>query len=128
MDKKRRLEIRERAFACTLNTLERAYTKLLHQTFDEEWSTDIAASVRDLADNLKWKLRSNCPDQLEQGTQTLEVMLQHCQDEFKWTKIIQILEAAADVARSEKLEAYHRASASKSELRQIRDATDRQQR
>ena len=102
LDKKRKLEMREKAFGTTLNSLERTYTKLLHETVDNEWADSIAAKVRDLGDSMKWKLRNHCADSAEEACELLEEVMQHWQTEFKWAKIISILEEAIDVAWQEK--------------------------
>jgi hypothetical protein len=47
-------------------------------------------------------------------------MLEHLQVEFKWEKIVTILESAADIARSEKENAYRHAKISQDQLREVR--------
>ena len=47
-------------------------------------------------------------------------MLEHLQVEFKWEKILKILESAADIAGIEKANAYKRAKTCQDNLRQKR--------
>ena len=76
------------------------------------------------ADAVVWKLESNCPEEATEGTRLMKKMLEHLQIEFKWEKIADILEAAAEEARSKKEECYREARACQDELREIRRQCD----
>lgn len=120
LEKKRKVEMRQQAFGSTLDTLERSYTKLLHEACEGGWSSDIAGRVRDLADSIKWKLHANRPDSEEAGIQMLHDFMEHSQVEFKWQKMITVLEEALGVARQEKSDAYAKLKQSKQKLRDLR--------
>ena len=47
-------------------------------------------------------------------------MLEHLQLEFKWEKVVAILESAADVARAEKANTYQDVRSCQDSLREIR--------
>ena len=49
LNKARKEEMRSKSFGPTLNSLQRAYSKLLHETFENEWSSEISDNVQDLA-------------------------------------------------------------------------------
>ena len=59
MNKARKIEMRRAAFGTTLIALQWAYSKLLHETFESQWSSEVAANVRNLADAVVWKLTAN---------------------------------------------------------------------
>ena len=59
MNEARKIEMKRVAFGTTLNSLQRAYSKLLHETFESQWSSEVAANVRNLADAVVWKLTAN---------------------------------------------------------------------
>jgi len=119
-DKAWKLAVRSKAFATTINSLQRAYAKMLHEATEDEWSSDLAASVRDLADAVVWKLEVNCPGDAAEGKRLMKKMLEHLQVEFIWGKRIAILEAAAEVARTKKADSYRDAQACQKQLREIR--------
>ena len=124
LDKTRKLQMRSNSFGSSLNSLQRAYSKLLHEAFENEWSSNVAANVRDLADAVVWKLDANCPQDAEEGKRLMQQMLEHLQVEFKWEKILAILEAAAGVARTNKADSYQNAKACQEQLREIRRKGD----
>ena len=71
-------------------------------------------------DAIAWKLSVHSDEWAEEGKRLVSSMLEHLQVEFKWEKIITILESAADIARSEKENAYQRAKSFQFELRNVR--------
>ena len=125
MNKARKIEMRRAAFGTTLISLQRAYSKLLHETFESQWSSEVAANVRKFADAVVWKLTTNCKASAVVKVQGLIVkMLEHLQDEFKWEKIIEIGESVADVARTEKAKAHQEAQDCQNQLRASRNNGD----
>ena len=97
LDKSRKLEMRSKSFGPTVHSLQRAYSKLLHENFENEWSSQLAANVRNLTDAIAWKLSVHSEVRAEEGKRLVSSMLEHLQGEFKWEKIITILESAADI-------------------------------
>ena len=125
MNKARKIEMRRAAFGTTLIALQWAYSKLLHETFESQWSSEVAANVRNLADAVVWKLTTNCKESAVVDVKGLIVeMLEHLLDEFKWEKILKIVESAADVARTEKAKAYQETRACQNQLRATRNSGD----
>ena len=122
VDKRRAITMRTTELRSSLCSLERAYSKELEQTFDNEYSTDCAASVREMADVVKHKLQVNCPAHVETGTELLVEFLRHCLTEFKCDKKILVLEEALTHVRQEKRNAYEEAIECKCQLRELRDA------
>ena len=122
LNKARKVEMRNRPLAPTINSLQRAYSKLLHENFENEWSSEIAGNVRDLADAIVWKLSVNAREATEEGRELMIDMLEHLQVEFKWEKILMILESAADIAGIEKANAYKRAKTCQDNLREMRNS------
>ena len=86
LNKARKEEMRSRSFGPTINSLQRAYSKLLHKNFENEWSSEIAGNVRDLADAIVWKLSVKSNEAAEEGEELMVKMLEHLQVEFKWEK------------------------------------------
>ena len=70
-------ETRERTFGSTMTTLERAYSAMLHEAFDYTVTSGIAQRVRELADNIRWKLHAHVPDHEQEGWSILKEMLEH---------------------------------------------------
>ena len=58
-------------------------------------------------------------DSAEEGEHLLQEMLEHLQLEFKWAKMLAILESAAEAAREQREKAYGDACACESKLRDI---------
>ena len=103
----RKEEMRNKSFGRTINSLQRAYSRLLHENFENEWSSEISREVRGLAAAIKWKLSNTTI--AEERWELMIKMLEHLQAEFKWEQILKILESAADIAGIEKTNAYKRA-------------------
>ena len=124
MDQSRKIEYRKAAFHSTINTLQRSYTKVLHETFEGQNSSKVAASVQHLAKAIVWKLKANCVSAADEAKANLKEMLEHILVEFKWMKIINILEEAIEVARANKATSYEYIRDSEHKLRNIRQAGD----
>ena len=120
LNKARKEEMRSKSFGPTINSLQRAYSKLLHENFENEWSSEISGNVRDLAAAIEWKLSVKSDEAAEEGMELVRKMLEHLQVEFKWEKILKILESAADIAGIEKANAYKRAKTCQDNLREKR--------
>jgi hypothetical protein len=124
LTKKRKQAMREKTFCSTLHTMQMAYTKLLHEAFADNYSPEIAATVRNLADSLKWKLHTNCPHRETEGAQLLHQLLNQYQEEFQWKKIAEILESATTHARAEAKKEYEKSKRTKETLRKLRHCGD----
>ena len=87
LNKARTEEMRSKSFGPTLNSLQRAYSKLLHENIENEWSSEISGNVRDLAAAIVWKLSVKSEEAAEEGRELMIKMLEHLQVEFKWEKL-----------------------------------------
>ena len=88
-DKKRRHDDDlDKTFFNALHSLQVAYYSLLDAQFTDNCSHETATTVDQLEDQLKKKLPYT------EGTQLLEQLLEQCRQEFQWTKIAEVLEAA----------------------------------
>ncbi len=123
LNQARKEEMRSKSFGPTINSLQRAYSKLLHENFDNQWSSEIAGRVRDLAAAIVWKLDVNATEATEEGRELMVEMLEHLQVEFKWEKNLKILESAANIARTEKANAYKHAKTCQDKLREKRNSS-----
>ena len=119
-DKNRKFQRISKDFGSIVNSLRRASSEMWNETFDNEWSSELGDSVVALADAVVWKLEANCPEDAEEGTQLMKQMLYHLEDEFKWQKILQVLEASAKFARYKKADCYRDAEACQESLRELR--------
>ena len=85
-NKARKEEMRSKSFGPTLNSLQRAYSKLLHENFESGWSSEISGNLRDLAAAIVWKLNVKSKDAAEEGHELMIKMMENLQIEFKWEK------------------------------------------
>ena len=79
--------MRSKSSGPTINSLQRAYSKLLHENFENEWSSEISGNVRDLAAAIVWKLSVKSEEAAEEGQELMIKLLEHLQVELKWEKI-----------------------------------------
>jgi len=89
-----------------MNTLERAYSAMLHEAFNYTVTSGIAQRARELAANIRCKLHANVPDHEQEGWTLLKEMLEHGREEFQWQNIMEILESATQEARIHKADSY----------------------
>ena len=87
LSKVRQEEMRSKSFGPTINSLQRAYSKLLRENFENEWSSEVSGNVRDLLDAIVWKLSVKSNEAAGEGKELMMKMLEHLQVEFKWEKI-----------------------------------------
>ena len=112
--------MRSEGFRTTLKCLEPAYSKLLYEAFENQWDSESAAKVRGLADTVLHKLYAKLDmDSAEEGEHLMYAMFERLLLEFKWARMLAILESAAEAARKQKAQAYEEACACQSELRDI---------
>ena len=102
LDKQWKQEMRSKYFGSILNSLQRAYSKLLHHTFENELPSEIAGSVQNLAAAILWKLSFKSEEAAEEGKELMVQMLEHLQVEFKCEKILKLLERATATVEIEK--------------------------
>ena len=105
-----------------LAKLSRAYTRLLHHTFQNKCSSEIADSVQNLATAIVSKLSLKSKDAANEGRALIVQMLEEKQIEFKWAKIMLILESAADTGEIQAANAYKRMKTCQDKLREERSS------
>ena len=120
LNKKRKEDMRMSAFNSTLNTLERAYTKLLHSNLEDELTQEMGAEVRDLSIAIEHELQQHTPVSSDEGSQVLRNMMEHVLYEFSWSQIEEVLQEAADIARDRKAAAYADATSCRRRLKALR--------
>ena len=86
LNKARKEEMRSKSFGPTLSSLQRAYLKLLHENFENEWSSEISGNIRDFAATIVWKLSVKSKEAAEERRELMIEMLEHLQAAFKWEK------------------------------------------
>ena len=101
-NKKRREEMRSSSFGPTVHTLQRAYSKLLHETFENKWSAEISANVDNLAAAIVWKLSVHSNHFADEGETLIHFMLEHLQMEFKWEKLFKFSSQQSTLRRVRK--------------------------
>ena len=108
------------SFSQQVGTLKRAYVCLLKSTMDGHFSEDLAASVREQADEIKHKLCTHCGQEADAGHSALKEMLEGLLGEYHWDKTIEILQEALTEAEHCKETLYAKARAAEEALRDIR--------
>ena len=117
LNKKGKQDIRHRTFCNTLHTLQMAYNGLLHDTFEDNYSPEIATTVRNLTDGVKWKLHTNAPHCETEGAELLHQLLNQYLEAFQWKKIAKILETATFFAHAEAKNKNEKSSCIKATIR-----------
>jgi hypothetical protein len=120
LDKKRKEDMRQKTFCSTLHTLHNAQMRLLHEAFADNYSPEIAATVRKLADSLQWKIQANRPQHMSEGKRLLCDLMTQYQEEFEWKKIVEILETATTRAREEANKEYNKSKRTVETLKRLR--------
>ena len=99
--------------------LQRAYAKLLHEAFYNKWSRPMLRKVQNFAADIVWDLRGKSVKAAEEGMQIIHKMLEHLWVEYKWGRMLKILECAVDFAGVQKASAYKRAKTCETDLLQM---------
>ena len=96
--------------------LQLAYARFLDETFYKKWSCIRQGKVRELAGDMVWKLNGISEKTADEGIQIMHKMLEHLWVEYKWGRIVKILECAMDYAGVQKASAYKRAKTCEAKL------------
>ena len=127
LDRSRIQQMQRNTLSSTMNTLHRAYQKLLREGV-ETGSTethsrdDLAAAVRDLADAIKHKFLTNRPENAAEAQRQLEDMLQNLMEELVWRRVADVLREATSQALENAERAYERSQVCRRELTSLRHA------
>ena len=125
LDRSRRKEMQRNTLSSTMNTLHRAYQKLL-RAGAEAGSTethsrdDLAATVRDLADAISHKFQTNRPENAAEAQRQLKLMLKTLLEEHMWRRVADVLRQAASQAAENAERAYERSQICRREITSLR--------
>ena len=81
-----------------ITKLQLAYARFLDETFYKKRSCILQGKVRELAGDMVWKLNGISEKTADEGIQIMHKMLEQLWVEYKWGRIVKILECAADYA------------------------------
>ena len=88
-----------------ITKLQFAYARFLDETFYKKWSCIRQGKVRELAGDMVWKLNGISEKTADERIQIMHKMLEHLWVEYKWGRIVKILQCAADYAVVQKARA-----------------------
>ena len=109
------------SFSQQLATLRRAYNGLMTTKLVWQDDAEIDATVTQLANVLKDKLRRHCPKESAHGIDKLEDMMMCLMNEFVWLQASKVLEAAIQEAESQKRALYQQAWNAEMMLKSVRN-------
>ena len=79
-----------------ITKLKLVYARFLDETFYKKRSCILQGKVRELAGDMVWKLNGISEKTADEGIQIMHKMLEQLWVEYKWGRIVKILERAAD--------------------------------
>ena len=125
LDRSRIQEMQRNTLSSTMNTLHRAYQKLLRegaQTGSTETHSrdDLTATVRDLADAIKHKFWTNNPENGAEAQRQLNLMLDNLMVEHAWRRVADVLQQAASQAAENAEREYERSQICRREITSLR--------
>ena len=102
-----------------ITKLQLAYARFLDETFCKKWSCIRQGKVRELAGDMVWKLNGISEKTADEGIQIMHKMLEHLWVEYKWGRIVKILECAMDYAVVQKASACRQVKIFEDKLRKM---------
>ena len=102
-----------------ITKLQLAYARFLDETFYKKWSCIRQEKVRELAGDMVWKLNGISEKTADEGIQIMHKMLEHLWVEYKWGRIVKILECAMDYAVVQKASACRQVKIFEDKLRKM---------
>ena len=125
LDRSRIQEMQRNTLSSTMNTLHRAYQKLLREgaetgSTETHSRDDLAATVRDLTDAIMHKFRTNRPENAAEAQRQLRLMLQNLMEEHVWRRVADVLRQAASQAAENAERAYERSQSCRREITSLR--------
>ena len=125
LDRSRIQEMQRNTLSSTMNTLHRAYQKLLREgaetgSTETHSRDDLAATVRDLTDAIMHKFRTNRPQNAAEAQRQLRLMLQNLMEEHVWRRVADVLRQAASQAAENAERAYERSQSCRREITSLR--------
>ena len=125
LDRSRIQEMQRNTLSSTMNTLHRAYQKLLREgaetgSTETHSRDDLAATVRDLTDAIMHKFQTNRPENAAEAQRQLRLMLQNLMEEHVWRRVADVLRQAASQAAENAERAYERSQSCRREITSLR--------
>ena len=125
LDRSRIQEMQRNTLSSTMNTLHRAYQKLLREgaetgSTETHSRDDLAATVRDLTDAIMHKFRTNRPENAAEAQRQLRLMLQNLMEEHVWRRVADVLRQAASQAAENAESAYEISQCCRREITSLR--------
>ena len=121
LDRSRIQEMQRNTLSSTINTLHRAYAKLLREGAETGVSRDdLIATVRNLAVAIRHKFRTNRPENAAEAHDQLKHMLQNLKEEHVWRRVADVFRQAALQAAENAERAYERSQICRREITSLR--------
>ena len=125
LDRSRIQEMQRNTLSSSMNTLHRAYQKLLREgaetgSTETHSRDDLAATVRDLADAIMHKFWTNRPENAAEAQRQLRLMLQNLMEEHVWRRVADVLQQAASQAAENAERGYERSQICRREITSLR--------
>ena len=125
LDRSRIQEMQRNTLSSTMNTLHRAYQKLLREGAETGYTEthsrdDLVATVRDLADAIMHKFRTNRPQNAAEAQRQLRLMLENLMEEHLWRRAADVLRQAASQAAENAESAYEISQCCRREITSLR--------
>ena len=125
LDRSRIQEMQRNTLSSTMNTLHRAYQKLLREgaetgSTETHSRDDLAATARDLADAIMHKFRTNKPENAAEAQRQLRLKLENLMEEHVWRRAADVLQQAASQAAENAERAYERSQICRREITSLR--------
>ena len=125
LDRSRIQEMQRNTLSSTMNTLHRAYQKLLREgaetgSTETHSRDDLAATVRDLADAIMHKFRTNRPENAAEAQRQLRLKLENLMEEHVWRRVADVLRQAASQAAENAERGYERSQICRREITSLR--------
>ena len=125
LDRSRIQEMQRNTLSSTMNTLHRAYQKLLREgaetgSTETHSRDDLAATVRDLTDAIMHKFRTNRPENAAEAERQLILMIENLMEEHLWRRAADVLRQAASQAAENAERAYEHSQICRCEITSLR--------
>ena len=99
------MEACSRQFEVNLNSMKRNYAKLLNDSLQDAVSSEMLEDVQELALTILWQLNVQSGEAATRGEDVMDHIVKGQRSQFKWDKVLEILELATHIAESAKRKA-----------------------
>ena len=105
-----------RQFELTVQSMLRNYAKLLNDSLQDAVSSEMIDDVQELGLTILWQLNVQSAEAAVQGEDVMDHIVKVQQSEFRWNKVLEILDLATRIAQSGKRKAIANLEVLKEEL------------